>query len=237
LRKTNGIKKADVDYCCYTTPLEETCPHTPSILQKAKKIFNLKIMKIHGSVNWLQCPNCNRLFTGVGDEKDVWEQYFKPKHCPDCNSFMMLEPDDASKSPLLEQFFITPTFVKIFENAHIKMTWYNAYMDLSEATEVVFIGYSLPEADYHFRTLLRRAIRRDASITVVLTNSDKPKDYIPKYLHSTFPVIRYKSFFGHDRLSFDLSGTKAYFQRVMGEQTIRGRLQSLRNRFRRHDIP
>ena len=35
-----GGNKVDIDYCCYTTPLEGTSRHTPSINQKAVGLFN-----------------------------------------------------------------------------------------------------------------------------------------------------------------------------------------------------
>ena len=37
-----------------------------------------------------------------------------------------------------------------------------------EASHLVFIGYSLPHADFEFRQVLSRMVRRDATVDVVL---------------------------------------------------------------------
>lgn len=84
LRRIEGFGKVDIDYCFYTTPLGNDCPHTPSIFQKPKGIFNIKVLKLHGSTNWLYCPNCNRVFTGLGSGEIAWDQYTSPKPCPKC---------------------------------------------------------------------------------------------------------------------------------------------------------
>ena len=228
VRELGEPQRVDVDYCCYTTKLTETCTHTPSVLQKATGLFNVKVMKLHGSANWLVCPNCNRLFTGLGADESVWELYVLPRACPECEKLLADRPGAPEKGePRLEPFFVTPTFVKVFDNPHIRMTWHNAYMDLAEAREVVFIGYSLPEADYHVRTLLRRAIRPDARIVVVLTGKDDHSKSTPKHLRRFFPVNRYRSFFGPDRPTFVTSGVRGYFEQVAGITELPERIDAV----------
>ena len=229
IRQADALRKADIDYCCYTTPLTNTSPHTPSLLQKARGLFNFKIMKLHGSANWLLCPNCNRLYTGVGAPESVWEQYVQPPPCPGCQRLVSIgSVSKMEKPPPLKPFFITPTFVKTFNNPHIQMTWHNAFVNLGEASEIVFIGYSLPLADYHFRILLRRAIRSEASITVVLTSNDKVKANTPRHLRPYFAETRYREFFGSDRVEFDFGGVECYFQRVMRRKRLSARIDLLR---------
>lgn len=215
IHSLDGPQRVDVDYCCFTTNLTESCTHKPSLLQKAVGLFNVKVMKLHGSANWMLCPNCNRLFTGLGSNESVWELYVTARSCPECERVLAARGGAPQKGePRIEPFFVTPTFVKVFDNPHIRMTWHNAYMDLAEAGEVVFIGYSLPEADYHVRTLLRRAIRPDARITVVLTPKDDHKRNTPKHLRAFLPANRYRTFFGPDRPAFVTSGVRGYFNQV-----------------------
>jgi len=75
-------------------------------------------------------------------------------------------------------------------------------VELSEADKIVFIGYSLPEADYHFRTLLRRAVNPKVPIEVVLTRKDKITSEIPERMRQYLPPARYTDFFGEHRVSF-----------------------------------
>jgi len=232
IRKANLLEKADVDYCCYTTPLGKDSPHRPSILQKALGRFNLKVMKLHGSANWLLCPNCDRLYTGIGSTEFDWKRYQFPEACPSCATVWNRSAHSGSgvvdkNSPQLEPFIIAPTFMKAFDNPHINMIWHNAYMDLAEASHVVFIGYSLPEADYHVRTLLRRAVDPEAQITVVLTHADEPKKYIPKYLGRYFAATRYRLFFGGGRVKVRLDGVEGYFRECMGGGSLTDRLRAV----------
>lgn len=211
-------KKVDVDFCCYSSQLDSTCRHTPSVLQKAKKIYNIKILKLHGSSNWLLCPNCNRLYTGLGATNDVWNLYVETQVCRYCR---YKNKEEKQGAPGLEPFFITPTFAKVFDNTHIQMVWHNAYTELAEADKVVFIGYSLPEADYHLRTLIRRAIKPDVPIEVVLTGDDIPKKNTPMYVRKFFASARYADFFGNHRVTFHVKGVKEYFRKKVKVKRIK----------------
>jgi len=229
IEKTSATRRVDIDYCCYTTPLDKSGPHMPSPTQRAAGLFNVKIMKLHGSANWLSCPNCRRLFTGIGEERTSWELYVQLRTCPECGVEAAPGGDNGTDAgpTTLEPCFITPTFVKRFDNPHIQMTWHNAFLDLAEADEVVFIGYSLPDADYHVRTLLRRAVRLDALTKVVLAESDGPGgNNADGEMSAT--AQRYVDFFGEERVTFDFSGVRGYFEPVIGAQGLGARLGTFR---------
>jgi NAD-dependent SIR2 family protein deacetylase len=204
IEKAELIRKIDIDYGCYTTPLEPS-PHVTSLRQKSEGIFNLKLIKVHGSANWRICPGCNRLFTNVGVNDELWDYYSSIRPCPECKK---LNPWIDDEKLLLEPFIITPTFVKKFNNAHIQMVWHNAYIELSEATSVVFAGYSLPEADYHLRGLLVRAIQPSAEITVITKgNMDATVD-------------RYRNFFGKQCVNIFEDGILDYYDRLPNRHTL-----------------
>lgn len=228
LREAGGVRVIDIDYCCYTVPLGASCPHFPSILQHAKGLFNIKVLKLHGSANWLLCPNCNKMYTGVGSTEEVWSQYVLTQECPTCKTFPR-GPGHSHipNSPKLEPFFLTPTFLKQFSNTHIKTVWHNAYIELAEADRLIFIGYSLPDADYHVRNLLRRAIRHTCSVTAVLTSNAEPKR-IAKRLHGYFPAVRYRQFFGTDRVNVRLDGAKNFCQSIMAACNVEDQMIALK---------
>jgi len=165
----------------------------------------------------LICPNCNRLFTGVGGEEDVWSQYILKNNCPSCYNYHSnlspIRPKESSTVPTLETLLITPTFLKAFNNPHIQMSWHNAYIELREAEEIIFIGYSLPDADYHFKTLMRRAIKSDTRITVVLTKNDRFQD--ENEINKTcYAQYRYSQYFQENSIKFYFGGEKRFFSRL-----------------------
>lgn len=196
--------KIDIDYCCYTMPLAGS-PHSPSITQKAKNISNFKILKLHGSTNWLVCESCKKIYTGVGANFSALHLYFSNDHvCEECND------SGNSVNPKLLPFIITPTYLKAFPNPHIQNVWLNAYTELNEADKIVFIGYSLPEADFFVRSLLRRSIRNGTEIDVVLWKSDRPTAKQKKLSH-LFAKHRYENFFGSKVPTFFFNGVEDYF--------------------------
>lgn len=62
--------------------------------------------------------------------------------------------------------------IKRLDMVHLKMIWYNALVEISQARRVVFVGYSAPPADYEVRYMLAKAFAsgdRDRKVRVVTT--------------------------------------------------------------------
>ena len=182
-----------VDYTCYAYPFEMDDYPYRSIDIKPRGHFNIKIMKLHGSLNWLICSNCGRLFFKL-DYKIAIYDLLRRKSCPECHR-------DA-----LHSLIVTPTLIKDLNNTHLKMVWHNALLDLMEAEKVVFAGYSFPIADFELRYLLKRGISPTAKIEVVLKENDEEI------------FGRYQQFFGRQfnnngRITV---GTAKYFSNELG---------------------
>lgn len=123
-----------------------------------------KLLKIHGSLNWLYCDTCKRLdlFVSEGlkslrtgkalDElyyavpfKDAYSCRGTPCRNPQCKGFV---------SPIL----ITPTYWKDYENPHVKRAWEEAEKSMKQADRVIIIGYSLPTDDVEIALLFKRGL-------------------------------------------------------------------------------
>ncbi|MBX3427674.1 MAG: hypothetical protein KF688_18490 [Pirellulales bacterium] len=188
-----------VDYCCYVSSFEEGDNRIRSGLWSlGAKGYNVKLLKLHGSMNWLQCPNCQRLFTSFNEKLVVSRKI--GTHCRHCN--------DHQIRAKLRGTLVMPTFLKDFSNFQLKLVWQNAAVELMEATNLVFIGYSLPHADFEFRQLLTRMVRRSAPIHVVLYEDAKDR---ARYREE---VARYKQFFTGHRLTFDPEGVIEYVRKI-----------------------
>ncbi len=55
----------------------------------------------------------------------------------------------------------SPTLLKTYDNILLREVWRQAEDKVSKADEVVFIGYSLPDADVQLRCMLRSALFRN----------------------------------------------------------------------------
>jgi hypothetical protein len=158
-----------------------------------------KLLKLHGSLNWMFCPGCQRLDLGmsasgkeIADSSLLEELYnFKPldRHylcsddsCEECQCKFCGTP--------LRAVMITPSFVKDYRNPHIQRVWYEAEGMLRESTQVYIVGYSLPNDDLEVIHLLRRGLEHlsPESITVISNDPDQAT------------VRRYQSLFGQIRI-------------------------------------
>ena len=192
---SNYHGKAVVDYCCDINSFDTNSQF--AVLGRGG--FNIKLLKLHGSLNWLQCPRCLRAYV-VFHNKIAVTQYDAHNTCRHCdNNF------EKQKSHELISNLIMPTYLKNFSNPQYKMIWQNAGIELSEATKIVFIGYSLPQADFEMRQLLSRMIRKDVIIEVV--------DYGKKSTNKIQKTEeRYNVFFGDREPTFHLKGARNYIE-------------------------
>ncbi len=197
-------KAGVVDYCCYLKSLKEKDESKikPGLLALGRGGYNVKLLKLHGSMNWLQCPQCQRLYVDF-DVKLANRLEREPDYCRIC-----IETHKREATKLCSKL-IMPTFLKDFRNFQIRLVWQNAAVELSEAEKVVFIGYSLPHADFDLRTLLARSIPTGAKIDLV--QPKETKDWTVE--HCIREQGRYKGFLG-SRVIQPYSGIEEYIENL-----------------------
>jgi NAD-dependent SIR2 family protein deacetylase len=177
------------------------------IYQQVKK--KGKLLKLHGSLNWLYCPGCQRLDLGVdksgtGTCKVLDELYYRNPlesrygsqgaPCTECG---------AQVRPVL----ITPTHLKDYRNPHISDVWYEAERMLRRADRVIIVGYSLPEDDVDVIYLLKRALEKVPASQITVVELDREKRGLREH-----PVgRRYRSLFG-DELDWHPEGFAAWLE-------------------------
>ena len=190
-----------------------------------------KLLKLHGSLNWLFCPGCQRLDVGMSESgknisdssmlKELYEFKRLNEHylcsndsCGECQCKYCGTP--------LRAVMITPSFVKDYRNPHIQRVWYEAEWLLRESSHAYIVGYSLPDADLEVIHLLRRGLEHlpPEKITVVLQNPDESM------------LSRYQSMFGLE-IHFEKDGFENWAKRIasdlpgVGFQNIsQGQMQS-----------
>lgn len=189
--------KGVVDYCCYISSYRKNDDSIkPGLEILGGGGFNVKLLKLHGSLNWLQCPRCQRLYVDFYQKISV-DHHSSCRHCD--------QNFGNKESHILTSNLIMPTFLKDLSNPQYKLIWQNAGIELSESQNIVFIGYSLPAADFEMRQLLSRMIRDDAKIAVV----DYGKD---DWENIKSMKLRYQTFFGNRPIEFYLDGSKNFIE-------------------------
>jgi len=191
-----------VDYCCYISSIEKTERRIRTGLWSlGARGYNVKLLKIHGSMNWLQCSHCQQLFVSF-DEKINIPNFINAKSCRRCSKFHV--------EATLQGSLVMPTFLKDLSNFQIKLVWQNAAVELMEADRLVFIGYSLPYADFEFRQLLSRMVRKDAQIDVVLYHDGKAEGK-RRYKEE---CKRYRQFFGARKVTTNCKGVVTFVSKL-----------------------
>lgn len=207
-----------VDYCCYISSLDQDDPRIRSGLWSLGcRGYNVKLLKLHGSMNWLQCPNCQRLFVKFGFKEDILNRVGTAR-CRHCEKVGYDNPLAGS--------LVMPTFLKDLSNFQIKLVWQNAGVELMEASRIIFIGYSLPHADFEFRQLLSRMVHKDAAIDVVLRKG-RGADAVRRYAAEK---ERYEQFFGKRKMDFHSGGVVDFVRSLTAVATAAQKLGNPRHR-------
>ena len=178
-----------------------------------------RLLKIHGSLNWLYCEQCKRLdlfvSEGMRTGKALDDLYYSVpfddayscrgtpcRNHPDCDGFV---------SPIL----ITPTYVKDYENPHIERVWSQAEGAMQEADRAVIIGYSLPTDDVEVAMLLKRGLDhldRDRITVVERVGDDIGKSASERTPLEEHPTgQRFRSLFGAG-LDWHTTGFEGWLQ-------------------------
>ncbi len=107
-------------------------------------------LKLHGSINWVYCPNSNclnhHIVNIVNSDPDR-----EPFICQSCGS-------------RIEWLIVPPTMNKVFgKYPKLGTVWSTAWQELAAATEVVFIGVSFAPSDYYLRWLIKSSFLESGS--------------------------------------------------------------------------
>lgn len=136
------------------------------------------LLKLHGSLNWMYCPNCHRLELGVSGSgrytAKVLDELYQVTIARSAAETLE-ERYSCHGSPCLgcgtfvRAVLISPSFQKDYRHPHITAIWQAADGALRAAKKVLFIGYSLPEDDIHVQYLLKRSAGhlKNQEVTVV----------------------------------------------------------------------
>lgn len=99
---------------------------------------SMPVLKLHGSVNWVEPGGAGKKVTIYGDYKDTAAQ---------------------GRRVLL----VPPTWRKVYGGS-LAGVWDAAVTALTEATRIAVIGFSMPPTDMHFKYLLAAGLRDNVSL-------------------------------------------------------------------------
>lgn len=78
----------------------------PGLLALSRNGYNIKYLKLHGSVNWLHCPSCQRMFIKYDIKTMLSSTDYNCSHCK--RNYQI----ENSSSVKLNSNLLLPTFIK-----------------------------------------------------------------------------------------------------------------------------
>lgn len=128
-------------------------------LSKGGRAGDMPVMKLHGSLNWTSCRKCNVVKVLDVDKSFASQQW---RSNPEWGENLRLHITGAlsklehcGKPCLPESVIVPPTWNKAEYQDVIARVWSRAAEELSDAENVVVMGYSLPRTDEFFQYLFR----------------------------------------------------------------------------------
>jgi hypothetical protein len=166
------------------------------------------VVKIHGSANWLYCDSCRQVFWFHPDQSSrIAYQVVREDDRERMRAVLSKRKHPVKEGPTdfirrtqvkclcsgavpLGTRIATFSFRKGLDFPMFQKSWLAAEELLRSARRWVFIGYSLPAADYEFKYLLKRTqLSRSSKPEFVVVSGGRKKDVRRTYNN-------YQRFFG-----------------------------------------
>ena len=129
----------------------------------------IKIIKLHGSLNWKYCNCCNQtLLTPWDRDIDLNKGKFTGYRLPDKEKYVYVCPIDGTE---FETLILAPSFAKRLNQPVISQLMSEAAREIRSTKKIVFIGYSLSSADVHIRALFKKQLEKDVKVYVINTRN------------------------------------------------------------------
>lgn len=173
------------------------------------------ILKPHGSVNWLYCDACREMYWTPPERTDAIAQtLFRRRDWESIGINVEAQSGPKVREPIcphceaasLGTRFATFSYRKALDFPMHSATWRTAEGLLKRTGNWIFVGYSMPPADFDFKHLLKR---------VQIAEEFRPGiTVITKGKGGLETISRFRKFFG------DVKGERTYFDNGFNDQAM-----------------
>jgi len=124
-------------------------------LSGAGSDVDIPLLKLHGSLNWIYCPDCGGVSAwNLGDYLTTHKPSSRTaKVAPIEIGSHLNEYKSCSHGFKREPVIVPPTWNKADYHRTLSKVWSRAAKELGEAENIFVVGYSLPNSDAFFRYL------------------------------------------------------------------------------------
>jgi hypothetical protein len=148
-------------------------PHAPMAASDTLDPVVIKLIKLHGSLNWKYCNCCNEVLltpaqqkVELGSGEPPWRPGGDGMDCPSMRTSRC-----AREGNPYQTLLVPPSHLKDLWHPVTARLFIEASAELRRARRLVLVGYSLPEADVHVAAILKKSLRPDTEVVVVDINT------------------------------------------------------------------
>ena len=133
----------------------------------------IKLIKIHGSLNWKFCKCCSETLLTPWNSHINLETgeltRFDPRWFGEGENMTLCPRDGYPLSTMI----VPPSYSKSLRHPVIQNLMYEAQKEIRVAKKVAFVGYSFPDADIHIKAIFNKNLRDDSRLYVVNPSLNK----------------------------------------------------------------
>lgn len=180
----------------------------------------IKICKMHGSSNWVYCENCKTLFYDL-DEKlslhkkvgllksdfRLFDEKFTDRHFDTSLGINPNEKKCKTCNYSVASHIATFSYRKSFRTTAYTAIWSEAEKILAHSSKWIFIGYSLPEADFELKHLIKNAELR-------FKHKKKKRDIDVVIYNDNNTEKKFEKFFGKENVNTYQGGLSDYVSKL-----------------------
>jgi hypothetical protein len=127
----------------------------------------LRLLKLHGSLDWLRCPLCEHLY--IHPARAAFRDSYREIACT------------CGYRPL-RHVIVAPSMVRDIRDSSLLAIWHEAQAALRSAQRWIIIGYSMPPEDVVIRSMFVRALGgRKRRPDVVLVQRGDSREVVNRY--------------------------------------------------------
>lgn len=142
-------------------------PREPISIRPGEDPVPIKIIKLHGSLNWKYCNCCNHTLLTPWDRKiDLNRGKLIGHTFPDEKEYDYFCPIDQTE---FQTLIMPPSYIKSLNNPIVTQLFGEASREIRMSRKIAFIGYSLSDADVHIKALFKKHLKANTELIVVNT--------------------------------------------------------------------
>jgi len=162
-------------------------PREPIPLISGNLPVPIKILKIHGSLNWKYCNCCNQILLTPWDKKiDLNKGKFLGYTYPERTEYEYNCPLDGTD---FQTLIMPPSNIKTLTHPAISQLLSESAREIRSTKKIVFIGYSLSDADVHIKALFQKNLEENVKIYVVNSRLNQKMKLRFQSLHQNVEVV------------------------------------------------